>query len=161
MAKHKYSREVKLIGICVIVFEVLSVFTWGAAFYSNVGTLASTAINTVNPSGQSVALVNTSAGATLSVPVKGAGFFPVTITATADFLNSRNQTVAQTQDSVTVSPGETTNLTMVVPSSVGRSNSAIKAYNISINIDVSSVYGLVGITAQVVIEPSKIGGNST
>jgi hypothetical protein len=162
MPKLRYSREVRLIGICVIVFEVLAVFTWAAGFYSNVGVLADTAVNTVGSNGgQSVALTNTSAGASLTVPVKGAGFFPVTITAMADFMNGQNQTVAQAQGSVTVSPGETQNLTILIPSSIGESKSAIKAYNVRINLDVSSVYGLVGISAQVVIQPSKIGGNST
>ena len=131
MTKRKYSREVRLIGLCVIVFEVLAAFTWGAAFYSNVGTLATTAISAVSGSGgQSIALTNTTAGASLSVPVKGTGFFPVTVSATAQFMNSQNQTVAQVQDGVTVSPGDTRNLTMLIPSSIGESRSAIDAYNI-------------------------------
>ena len=89
------------------------------------------------------------------------GFFPVTVSATAQFMNSQNQTVAQVQDGVTVSPGDTRNLTMLIPSSIGESRSAIDAYNIKISIDVSSVYGLVGISAQVVVQPGKMGGNST
>jgi hypothetical protein len=162
MAKRKYSREVRLIGYCIIVFEVLSVFTWGAAFYSNVGVLASTATSALNPNGgQSVGLVNTTAGASLTVPIKGVGFFPVTVTATAQFLNSQNQTVTQVQDSVTVSPGETKNLTVLIPSSIGESKSAIDAYSIRIRLDASSMYGLVGIGGQVVIQPGKIGGSSS
>lgn len=162
MAKRKYSREVRLIGLCIIVFEVLTVFTWGAAFYSNVGVVANTAMNVLNSSGgQSVALTNTSSGASLSVPIKGAGFFPVTITATAYFINSENQTVAQVHDRVTVSPGETKNITVQIPSTIGESRSAINAFNIRISLDISSVYGLVGINGKVVIQPSKLGGNST
>ena len=162
MTKSKYSREVRLIGYCIIVFEALTVFTSGAAFYSNVGVLASSAINTVNQSGgQSIGLTNTTAGASLSLPIKGVGFFPVTVTATALFMNSQNQTVAQVRDSVTVSPGETRNLTVLIPSSIGMSKSAINAYTIRIDLDVSSVYGLVGVSGHVVIQPSEMGGNST
>ena len=162
MAKRKYSREVRLIGVCIIVFEVLTVFTWGAASYSNMGVLVSTAMNATNPSGgQRMTFTNTSAGASLSVPIEGTGFFPVTVTGTANFLNGQNQTVTQVQDSVTVSPGETKNFTLLIPSTIGASRSAIDAYSIRINFDVSSVSGLVGIHGQVVIQPSKIGGSST
>jgi hypothetical protein len=161
-AKHTYSREVRLIGYCIIVFEVLTVFTWGAAFYGNTSTLLNTATNALNSnSGHSIGLTNTTAGETLSVPIIGAGFFPVTISATAVFMNNQNQTVAQVQDSVTVSPGETKNLTILIPSAIGTSRTAINAYNIKINLDVLSLYGLSGIRGQVVVEPSKMGGNST
>ena len=161
MAKSKYSREVRLIGYCIIALEALAVFTWGAAFYGNVAVLATIGLSASNPSsGKSLSMTNTTAGVVLTLPITGVGFFPVTVSATAQLLNAQNQTVSQYQASVTVSPGETKNLTVTIPSSIAQSSSSLSSYNIKVNIQVASLYNLVGIKGKAFIEGSALGGGS-
>jgi hypothetical protein len=161
-AKREYSRQVRVIGYCIIVFEVLTVFTWGAAFYGNIGTLATTATSALSPSsGNSLGATNTTAGVSLSIPIKGVGFFPVTVTGTAQFTNDQGQMVYQTQDSLTVSPGQTENFTVLIPKSITQSTSSLNSYTIKIDLEVSSLYGLVGMKTDVTVQPGKMGGNSS
>jgi hypothetical protein len=160
--KRKYSRQVRLIGYCVIVVEVLGVFTWAAAFYGNTATLATTALSALNPSsGHGFSTTNTTAGVVLTAPITGVGFFPVTVGATAQFLNSQNQTVSHSQDSVTVSPGETKDLSLTIPSSIVQSSSSPSSYHIRVNIEVTSLYNLVSIKGKAVINSSAIGGGNS
>jgi hypothetical protein len=149
-----------VIGYCIIVFEVLTVFTWGAAFYSNVGTLATVATSALSPnSGNSLGATNTTAGVSLSIPIKGVGFF--TVSGMAQFTNSQGQMVYQAQDSVTVSPGQTENFTVLIPKSITQSTASLNSYTVKIHLEVSSLYGLVGMKTDVAVQPGKIGGNSS
>jgi hypothetical protein len=160
--KHKYSRQVRLVGYCIIVLEVLGVFTWAAAFYGNTATLATTALSALNlSSGHGFSMTNTTAGVVLTAPITGVGFFPVTISATAKFLNAQNQTVSQSQDSVTVSPGETKNLSVTIPSSIVQSTSSLSSYHIKVNLEVMSLYNLVSIKGDTVINSSALGGGKS
>ena len=166
MAKRKYSREVRLVGYCIIVIEVLTLFTWGAAFYGNAATLVTVASSAMNSSSaHRLSAANTTAGVTLTVPITGVGFFPVTVTAIAQFMNSQNQTVSEVKDSVTVSPAEVKNLTMTIPTSIvqpGTSlSSALSGYHIRVDLEVTSVYSLVAMKGEAVIEPSAMGGGTS
>jgi hypothetical protein len=162
MTKRKHSREVRLIGYCIIVMEVLTVFTWAAAFYGNTTTLATTTLSALNPSsGHNLSFTNTTAGVVLAVPITGVGFFPVTVSATAQFLNGQNQTISQVQASVTVSPHETKNLMVTIPSSIVQSSSSISSYHIKVNLEVTSLYNLVGIKGEAVVNLGLLGGGTT
>jgi len=165
MGGTKYSREVRLMGYCILALEALTLFTWGAAFYGNAATLATTALSSINPSSaHKMSLANTTTGVTLTVPIQGVGFFPVTVTASAQFMNGQNQTVSQVKDSVTVSPGEIRNLTITIPVSLvqpGTSlSSALSGYHLGIDLQVTSLYNLVALKGGTVIEPSAMGGGS-
>jgi len=160
VTRRRYSREVKLIGYCIIAFEALAVFTWGGAFYSNVGTLASTAMSMGSGGGSGAGFTNTTTEAVLTVPIKGAGLFPVSVSATATIMNSQNQTMDRVSGNVTVSPGETRNLIFQIPLSLLNSTS-FKSETIRVSLDVSSIYGMVGMKAQADLSPGEMGGNST
>jgi hypothetical protein len=156
--KRGYSGKVRLFGYCIIAFELLTVALWIAALFGNGVVLVSIAANSFNKSsGEAAGFVNSTAGETLNVPVTGAGLFTTTASAQLDILNVRNMSVYQQQSSVTVRPGETQNLTMVVPTSF-LNTAANSTYYIHVSFEISSLYGLVGTGAKVVVNSCAFNG---
>jgi len=156
--KHRYSGKVRLFGYCIIVFELLVTAVWIAVNYDEGMILYSFQQSTFSHSnGNSIGFVNSTSGETLTLPITGAGFFATTISAGLSILNSQNQTVSQLQSSVTVSPGETKDLSLTVPSSVVAS-AKNSTYYLHITFTISSLSGLVGLGANVELNTCAFSG---
>jgi hypothetical protein len=154
----RYSGKVRLFGYLIIAFELLTIAVWIAAIIGNGAVLFSIAANSFNKSGgEAVGFVNSTAGETLNVPVAGAGIFSTNVSAQLNILNTQNESVYQQQSSVTVSPGETQNIVMVVPISVLQTGTN-GTYYVHISFEVSSLYGLVGTGAKVVVSTCAFNG---
>jgi hypothetical protein len=158
--KHKYSKKVRILGYVIIAFELLTAVTWFAAWYGNGMVLMSIQRLAFGGGSQSFGFVNSTGGKSLTVPVTGGGFFPVTVSASLLVLNSQNQTLSQVQSSVTVSPGETKNLTLTVPNSVISSSSPLSNYYLHISLEIMSLYNLVSIGAKIELNTSVFSGGS-
>lgn len=156
--KRKYSGKVRLFGYCIVAFEIFAIIIWVLAAYGNSAVLVSLAQDSFNSaSGNHGGFTNSSTGLTLSLPVTGSGFFAVTVSASVTIRNAQNQTVSQQQASVTVSPGGTQTLSLTIPESFIQSvqNST---YYAQINFEISSLSGLSGMGANVVVSSCVIRG---
>jgi len=160
--KIRYSKKVRALGWGIIIFEILALFLWVAAIYGEGATAASIITsNLISTNGPKSIVQNTSSGEVIALPIKGAGILPVstTISVDASYLNSQNQTVAQVSDSVTVSLGETKNLTLTVPENLVSSTGTLAGYHVYAVFEISTLGGLVGTKLEAAAYPSS-GGTS-
>jgi len=149
---------VRLFGYCIVAFEILAIAVWVVAAYGNSMVLVSLAQNSFNSaSSNHGGFTNSSAGETLSVPVTGAGFFTVTVSASLTIRNAQNQTVSQQQATLTLPPGVTQDLSFTIPASFIQS--AINStYYAQLSFEISSLSGLSGMGANVVVSSCLIQG---
>lgn len=161
--KLKYSKKVRALGYGIVALEVLTVFLWLAAWYGNSLVLVSIARSASGiAGGQALNFQNSTSAKALTIPVTGAGLFPVTVNISVTALDSQNKTIAQVQSGVTVSPGETKALTLSMPSSLVSSissSSSPSGYRIYVGFQTSSLFNLVGAKAEISINPKAIIGS--
>jgi hypothetical protein len=130
-----------MVGYGILILEVLTMVTWLIATYGNGMVLMSVENSVSNSNG----FVNGTEGPTLTIPVTGAGIFPVTANAEVMLINNQNQTLADLQGNVVVSPGETKDITITIPASdVLASGSPLSSYDFRISFKISSLSDLVG-----------------
>ena len=151
--------KVRALGYAAIALEILTVILWVTASYGNGMVLASVVGSAAGVGGgQGANLQNTTSGVSLTIPVKGAGYFPVTVRVNITFLNGENQTVAQAQSDVTVSPGQSRNLTLDVPITPG---SSLSGYRIHGSFQISSLANLVGFKVGATISAGNVTGGAS
>jgi hypothetical protein len=149
--------KVRVLGYAAIVLEIVTVIIWVAASYGDGVVLLSVVGAASGVGGQADHLQNTTSGVSLTIPVKGAGFFPVTVKVSVTFLNGENQTVAQTQGDVTVSPAQIGNLTLDVPIKPGYSPSGYRVHGI---FQISSLGNLLGLETETSISAENVAGGA-
>jgi hypothetical protein len=151
--------KVRALGYAAIALEILTVILWVTASYGNGMVLASVVTSAAGiGGGQGANLQNTTSGVSLTVPVKGAGFFPVTVRVNVTLLNGENQTVSQAQSDVTVSPGKIQSLTLNVPITPG---SSLSGYHIHASFQISSLGNLVGFKVGTTISAENVTGGAS
>lgn len=150
--------KVRVLGYVAIVLEIATVMIWVAASYGNGVVLLSVVGAASGIGGQAAHLRNTTSGVSLTIPVKGAGFFPVTVKVSVTFLNGGNQAVAQTQSDVTVYPAQIGNLTLDIPIKPG---SSLSDYRVHGSFQISSVGNLLGLGAETSISTESVAGGAS
>lgn len=159
--KITYSWKVKGLGWGIVAFEIVTIILWLLAVYGNGAVAVSMVSHAFGAAtGGQTEVLNTTSGSTISVPVIGAGFFPVSVSVDATFLNNQNQTVAQVNDKVMVSPGQTSTLVLAAPNGLLSSNSTLSSYHVHADFRISSLDGLVGMGVELTFVPSGGGGSS-
>jgi hypothetical protein len=139
--KPKHSRKVRVLGYGAIVVMLLAAVLFVMAWESNITVLFQTAESITG----GINFVNSTGGPSLTIPVKGGVFLPVTVSANITLMDSQNQTVANRQSTVTVSPGEAKNLTITIPASeVPLNGSSLNDYEVRLSLQLGSLFNLVG-----------------
>jgi hypothetical protein len=158
--KPKYSTKVRALGYAVILLEISTVILWAIAWYGNGMAMASVVESAAGiAGGQRAVLQNTTSGVSLTIPVKGGGFFPVTVNVVITFINGQNQTVAQSRGGVTVSPGQSQSLTLNFP--ISPSNATLSSYRIRGSFQISSLGNLVGFKVGTTISAENVTGGAS
>lgn len=137
----RHSKKVRALSYSAIAVMLLAAVLSVMAWDSNIMVLYQTAESmTVG-----ISFVNSTGELSLTIPVKGGGFLPVTVIADLTLLDSQNQTVANQQSTVTVSPGEAKDLTIALPASaLSLNGSSPNDYELRLSLQLGSLFNLAG-----------------
>lgn len=147
--KRGYSRKIKVLGYGIILLEAGTVVVFLLAVYSMAitGVSLSQSVYSNYSNGKTFGLQNVTTNGQVQqafvLPgVTNRGFFPVSLSITAVFLNAYHQAYgAPYTDSVTVAAGQSRDFVIPVTSLVAANN----ANGVRVSFEVSSIFGLVGI----------------